>query len=176
MVQDRTFNRPVERHAHRYPTRNLIQPVQIMGLELPDKRHGTLIGQPEESPETTMTHTNMSPFLNNAIIDDKDGEIYLQTLKHGVETLENQVNAVTCPKTGKQLELRHLIADPVTKKVWDPEMSTEIDSLIDTITIYFIKRKSIPKNKKAVYTRLVVDLRPNKAVRERLRMCMGGER
>ena len=26
-----------------------------------------------------------------------------------------------------------------------------------------------------VYTRLVVDLRPNKAVHERLRMCMGGD-
>ena len=90
--------------------------------------------------------------------------------------MESQVNAVTRPKTGKQLEFRHLIADPVTKKVWDPAMSTEIDRLINTITIDFIKRKSIPRNEKAVYTRLVVDLRPNKAVRERLRMCMGGER
>ena len=72
-----------------------------MGLELPDKRHGTLIGQPEEIPETTMAHTDMPPFLVNAIIDDKDGEIDLQALIHGVETLENQLNAVTCPKTGK---------------------------------------------------------------------------
>ena len=47
---DKTLNRPVERHAHRYPTRNLIQTVQTMVLELPDKRYGTLIGQPEESP------------------------------------------------------------------------------------------------------------------------------
>ena len=103
-----------------YQTRNLIQPVQTMGLELPDKRYGTLIGQPEESPETTMAHTDMPPFLINAIIDDEDGEIDLQEFIHGVETLENQVNTVTCPKTGKQLEFRHLIADPVTKKVWDP--------------------------------------------------------
>ena len=122
-----------------------------------------------------MTHTNMSPFLINAIIDDKDGEIYLQTLIHGVETLENQVNAVICPKTGKQLEFRHLIADPVTKKVWDPVMSTEIDRLIDTITIDFIKRESIPKNERAVYTRLVAYLHPNKAVHERSRVCMGGD-
>ena len=67
---------------------------------------------------------------------------------HGVETLENQASAVTCPKTGKLLEFRHLIADPVTKKVWDPAMSTEIDRLMDKITIDFIKRKSIPKMKK----------------------------
>ena len=87
VVRDRTFNQPVERHAHRYPTRNLIQPVQPMGLELPDKKQGTLIGQPEENPETTMTHTAMPPFLINAIIDDEDGEIDLQALIHGVETL-----------------------------------------------------------------------------------------
>ena len=91
-----------------------------MRLELPEKRQGTLIGQHEESPDPTMEHTYMPPFLINAIIDDEDGKIYLQALIHGVEKLENQVNAVTCPKTGKQLEFRHLIADPDTKKVWDP--------------------------------------------------------
>ena len=176
VVQERTFNRPVERHTHRYPTRNLIQPVQTTGVELPDKRHGkTLNGQPVESPETTMEHTDMPPFLINAIIDDEDGEIDLEALIHGVETLVKQVNAVTCPKTGNQLEFRHLIADPVTKKVWDPAMSTEIYRLIDTVTIKFEKRKNIPRNEKAVYTRLVADLRPNKSVHERLRMCMGGD-
>ena len=117
----------------------------------------------------------MPPFLINAIIDDEDGEIDLEALIHGVEILEKQVNAVTCPKTGNQLEFRNLIVDPVTKKVWDPEMSTEVDRLIDTVTINFSKRKNIPRNEKAVYTRLVADLRPNKEVHERLRMCMGGD-
>ena len=74
-----------------------------MGLELPNKSHGTQIGQPKESPETTMAHTDMPPFLINAIIDDEDGELDSQALIHGVETLENQLNAVTCPKTGIQL-------------------------------------------------------------------------
>ena len=54
-------------------------------------------------------------------------------------------------------------------------MSMEIDHLIDTITIDFIKRERIPKNEKSVYTRLVEYLCPNKAVHERLRMCMGGD-
>ena len=112
----------------------------------------------------------MPPFLINEINDDEDGEIYLQALIHGVETLENQVNTVTCPKTGKPLEFRHLITKPDTKKVWDPAMPTEIDRLIETITIDFMKRESIPKNERAVYTRLVEDLRPNKAVNEHLRM------
>ena len=83
-LRDKTFNQPVERHAHRYPTRNLIQPLQAMRLELPLKRQGTLIGQPEESPETTMAHTDMPPFLINAIINDEDGELDLQALIHGV--------------------------------------------------------------------------------------------
>ena len=51
----------------------------------------------------------MPLFRINATIDDKDGEIYLEALMHGIETWEKQVNAVTCPKTGKQLEFRHLI-------------------------------------------------------------------
>ena len=36
------------------------------------------------------------------------------------------------------------------------------------------ERESIPINERAVYTRLVADLRPNKAIHERLRMCMVG--
>ena len=87
MLRDKTFNRPVERHTHMYQTRNLIQPLQAMRLELPEKWKGTLIGQPEESPDPTMEHTYMPPFLINAIIDDKDGEIYLRALIHGIETL-----------------------------------------------------------------------------------------
>ena len=90
-MQDRTFNRPVERHTHRYPTRNLIQPVQTMVLELTDKRHGkTINGQPVESPETAMEHTDMPPFLINAIIDDKDSKIDLEALIHGVRHWKNK--------------------------------------------------------------------------------------
>ena len=39
-----------------------------------------------------------------------------------------------------------------------------------------IKKEKITQGENAVYTRLVVDLRPNKAVNERLRMCMGGDK
>ena len=73
------------------------------------------------------------------------------------------------------MEFRHLIQDPSTKKVWNPAMSTEIDRLVYTKTIRFIKKRNIPRGEKAVYTTLVVDLQPNKAVHERLRLCMGGD-
>ena len=51
-------------------------------------------------------------------------------------------------------------------------MSAEVDRLVSTQTTRFMKKRNIPKDEKVVYTRLVVDLRPNKAVHERLRMCM----
>ena len=79
-------------------------------------------------------------------------------------------------KKGKQLEYRHLIQDPATKAVWNPAMATEVDRLVSTETTRFSKKKNIPQGEKAVYTILVVDMRPNKAVHERLRMCIGGDK
>ena len=95
---------------------------------------------------------------------------------HGIEVLENKINSITCPTTGNQLEYRHLIQDPETKAIWNPAMSTEVDRLVSTKTTRFMKNRNIPKGEKAVYTILVLYLRPNKAVRERLRMCMGGDK
>ena len=116
------------------------------------------------------------PFLINAIIDDDTGEVDVKALVHGLEVLENKINTITCPTTGKQLEYRHLIQDLATKAVWNPAMSTEVDRLVSTQTTIFMEMRDTPKGEKAVYTRLVVDLRPNKAVHERLRMCMGGDK
>ena len=52
-------------------------------------------------------------------------------------------------------------------------MATEVDRLVSTGTTIFLRKKNISQGEKSVYTRLVVDLRPNKAVHERLRMCLG---
>ena len=122
------------------------------------------------------TNENIPPFLLNAIIDYNTGKVDIKALIHGIEVLENKVNAITCPTTGNQLEYRHLIQDPATKAVWNPKMATEVDRLVSTRTTRFSKKKNIPQGEKAVYTRLVVYLRPNKAVHERLRMCMGGDK
>ena len=74
------------------------------------------------------------------------------------------------------MDYRHLIQDPVKKAVWNPAMSTEVDRLVSTQTTRFMRKRDIPKGEKALYTRLVVDIRPNKAVHERLRMCIGGDK
>ena len=55
-------------------------------------------------------------------------------------------------------------------------MSSKLDRLVSTQTTRFMKKRDIPKGEKAVYTKLVVDLIPNRAVHERLRMCMGGDK
>ena len=47
-------------------------------------------------------------------------------------------------------------------------MSTKVDRLVSTQRTRFMKKINTPKGEKAVYTRLVVDIRPNKAVHERL--------
>ena len=90
------------------------------------------------------------PFLLNAIIKDDTGEEDIKSLVYGIEVLENKINAITLPKTGKQLEYWHLIQDPATKSVWNPAMSTEVDRLFSTQTTRFMKKRNIPKGEKAV--------------------------
>ena len=49
-----------------------------------------------------------------------------------------------------------------------------MDRLVSTETTRLLRKKNIPQGEKAVYIILVVYIRPNKAVHERLRMYMGG--
>ena len=67
---------------------------------------------------------------------------------HGIEVLENKVNSITCPKTGKQLEYRNLIQDSATKSVWKPAMATEVDRLVSTRTTRFLNNKIYHKEKR----------------------------
>ena len=106
--------------------------------------------------------TTAPPFLLDAIIDDKTGEVDIGTLIHGIEALEAQVNAITFIETGKQLEYCHPIQSPATKNVWNPAIFTKVDRLVKTKTIRFIKKCDIPRGEKAVYTRIVVAIRPSK--------------
>ena len=51
-----------------------------------------------------LTNKNIPTFLINAIIYDNTGDVDIKALIHGIKVLETKVNAITCPKTGKQLE------------------------------------------------------------------------
>ena len=67
---------------------------------------------------------------------------------HGIEVLKNKVNAITCPKTGKQLEYWHLIQDSATKAVSNPAMSTEVNRLVRTRTTRFLKKENYNTRRK----------------------------
>ena len=69
--------------THRYPTRNIIQ--QVEKKQIIEKR--TQIDEP-------LTNEKIPPFLLNAIIDDKTGEVDIKELIHGIEVLENKVNTI----------------------------------------------------------------------------------
>ena len=113
MVRDKTYNKPLGRATHRYPTRNIIQ--QVERKKIIEKR--TQMDEP-------LTNKNIPTFLINAIIYDNTRQVDIKALIHGIKVLETKVNAITCPKKGKQLEYRNIIQDPTTKAVWNPAMAT----------------------------------------------------
>ena len=59
-------------------------------------------------------------YLLNAIINDETGEVRADAL---------QLNAGIDPTTGEKREYRHLITDPVTRKIWDPALIAELGRL-----------------------------------------------
>ena len=85
------------------------------------------------------------------------------------------INAVFDPVTGEQKLFRHLISDDETRKVWDPAMCSEVEQLLGTGTIHFIPQSGILEGKKVVYLKTVVDIQDHKAVRERVRIIVGGD-
>ena len=137
VIRDKTYNRPLVRETHRYPTWNIIQ--QVKNKQIIEKR--SRLDEP-------LTNENIPPLLFNAIIDENTGEVDIKALIHGIEVLENKVNASTCPKTGKQLEYRHLIQYPETKAVWKPEMATEVDRLVSKETTRFLRKKIYHREKR----------------------------
>ena len=62
--RDKTYNRPLGRATHRYPTRNLIQ--QVYKHRIKEE-----ISQLDEP----LTNENIPPFLLNSIIDYNTGEV-----------------------------------------------------------------------------------------------------
>lgn len=100
----------------------------------------------------------------------------LNGAKHGA-------NAIIDTDTGRSLEYRHLIQNPIYKEVWNNSMSNEIGRLAQgnsrlqgTNTIFFITYENIPINKRKdiTYERIVVDYRPQKQEKERTLITVGG--
>ena len=73
MIRDKTYNQPLVRATHRYPTWNHIQ--QVQKKQIVEER--TQLDEP-------LTNENIPPFLLNAIIDYNTGEVDIKALIHGI--------------------------------------------------------------------------------------------
>ena len=86
--------------------------------------------------------------------------------------------------TGVSLEYRHLIQGP-DKDIWVKDLVNNFGRLAQGVkgrmptgnsTIFFIHPIKIPAHKKVIYGRLVVDIRPLKEEKYRVRITVGGNK
>ncbi|CAJ1967947.1 unnamed protein product [Cylindrotheca closterium] len=85
-------------------------------------------------------------------------------------------------RTGAILQYRDLILRNDQREIWTRSFSNEIgqlaqgvgDRIDGTNTIFFIHHQQIPPGRKPTYGRIVVDIRPQKAAKERTRLTVGG--
>ena len=167
-IRDPVFGKPIRPTTHRYPTRaKALNLLLSQGIPAHFNQH---------SPTANASTGNLPPYLINAIIDDIAGQVDLEALLHGTPQLNTlETNAVIDPVIGMKRDYRHLITDERTKVIWDHAMGTEVERLLETKTIKFVKRKDIPPKRKVAYIRIVVDIRQAKAVQERVRLTVGGD-
>ena len=98
--------------------------------------------------------------------------------------LRDFANAVLDEETGDMLEYRHLIKLPKYKQDWGVSFGNEVGRLAQgmpcrvpgTNTMFFIHKTELPLNRwsDVTYGRIVCDVRPNKAEKNRSRLTVGG--
>jgi hypothetical protein len=96
---------------------------------------------------------------------------------------QNLDNAVVHPVTGKEMEYSALMKDPHLQPLWTRGFGNECGRLSQgtrdipgTDTCFFIELKSIPKDRKITYGKIVCDYKPHKKEKERVRLTVGGDR
>ena len=106
-----------------------------------------------------------------------------KTPAHPIHFKENMACPVINPDTGVSLEYRHLIQGP-DKYIWVKALANDFGSLAQGVkyrmptgnsTIFFIHPSDIPTHKKVTYGRLVLDIRPLKEEKYRVRITVGGD-
>jgi hypothetical protein len=97
-------------------------------------------------------------------------------------TKTHMINSVIRPSTGKDMQYKDLIKDPYLGPSFEIGLSNEVGRIIQgtrdiagTNTAFFIDLKSIPKNCKITYGKLVCDFKPNKNEKHRVRLTVGGD-
>ena len=91
--------------------------------------------------------------------------------------------AITDPNPGSQMEYRDVLKHLKMKEIWTKACANEFGRLAQgikgrvdsTSTIFFIKKSEIPAGQTETYSRVVVDVRPQKKEDpNRLRITVGG--
>ena len=103
---------------------------------------------------------------------------------HPIHFKEHMACTAINPDTGVSLEYRHLIQGP-DKYIWVKALENYFERLAQGVkdrmptgnsTIFFIHPSDIPTHKKVTYGRLVVDIRPLKQEKYRVRITVGGDK
>jgi hypothetical protein len=105
------------------------------------------------------------------------------SLGHNHWSQQHQANAVIRPVTGKEMEYSALMKDPRLQPLWMQGFGNECVRLFQGIwdipgtdTCFFIELKTIPKDRKITYGKIVCDYKPHKKEKERVRLTVGGDR
>ena len=107
-----------------------------------------------------------------------------KTPAHPIHLKKHMACPVINPDTGVSLEYRHLIQGP-DKYIWVKALENDFGRLAQGVKgrmptgnskIFFIHPSKIPSHKKVTYGSLVVDIRPLKEEKYRVRITVGGDK
>jgi hypothetical protein len=97
-------------------------------------------------------------------------------------TKTHMMNSLIHPSTGKGMQYKDLMKDPDLGPSFEIGLKNELGRICQGIrdisgtnTAFFIDLKSIPKNRKITYGKLVCDFKPNKNGKHRVRLTVGGD-
>ena len=94
---------------------------------------------------------------------------------------EHYAAPVIDPVTGQSLEYRHLMEGP-DRSIWEKSLANDLRRLAQGVgtriptgnnTIFFVHPSEILLHKKVTYERLVIDIRPLKNEKLRVRLTVG---
>jgi hypothetical protein len=98
-------------------------------------------------------------------------------------TKTHMMNSIIHPSTGHDMRYKDLMKDPDLGPSFEICLSNELGQICEGIwdiagtnAAFFIDLKSIPKNRRITYGKLVCDFKPNKSEKYRVRLTVGGDR
>ena len=143
-----------------------------------------IISQDDDTPARNTRSARQRLYSATEISDSCPTPTQASRRHFPLQFLVDYASAVLDDETGELLEYRHLIQRPKYKKDWGFSFGNEIGRLAQgmpgrntgTNTIFFILKSEIPQErwKDVAYSRIVCNVRPQKAEVNRTRLTYGG--